>query len=188
MVCASGWLLLFITQTGLEQETRVMIAFQSMRNAALALFVVVALATQAARADWAYKEGGLKDLSTGLVWSESLTELTDSWWTWDGARNLAANYSVDGYADWRLPTRNELLTATDNGTIQLLLPGSTGYPFVPPGEDVWSVNFWTSERKGNKAYAVQVFYDVDGVIVGRQVILLDAGRYGFAIDAFMVRP
>jgi hypothetical protein len=156
-----------------------MTALQGMRKAALALLVAVAGATAVARADSFYQ-----DPNTGLLWSESLTQLTDSWWTWDQAMSLAANYTGGGYSDWRLPTRVELLTAASNGTLHTILQfGAANYPIVPPGY----ARFWTSERKGNKAYALEVFFDNQGTLLSWQMVLLEVRPGGWAIDAFMVR-
>jgi Protein of unknown function (DUF1566) len=172
-----------------------MMPFQALQRAFLPILATLALAASpsAAHAQWAYDDGGLKDLTTGLVWSESLGELTGSWWTWGGASDAAKAYSVNEYDangnviatfdDWRLPTRQELATAATTGTLQLLLPGSKNYYWEPaPG----AVTFWTSERKGKDAYVVDVYYDSSGIITHLETRLMNPRLN--ATDAFMVRP
>jgi hypothetical protein len=153
-----------------------MATFQAMRRWALALVVILAAATTA-RADGFYT-----DPHTGLTWSDSLTQLSGSWWTWQPAMQLAAAYSGDEETDWRLPTRQEYFDAAVDGTLQTILPGTPNYV---PGT-ARSLLFWTSDHKGANAYMVEVFYDATGKITNIRQQLVKGN--GWAVDAFMVRP
>jgi hypothetical protein len=166
-----------------------MITLQNIRKAVLALAVALACATATVQAQelppgWAETEGGLKDLSTGLVWGPSITSVYETWATWDWALGKAANYEVGVYGDWRLPTRSEMLEAVDNGTMDLVLwyyPGIWNYD---PNAGKRDLVFWTSERKGNKAYVVVVRVAYGEVITG----YVELWPKGSGCDALMVRP
>lgn len=60
----------------------------------------------------------VKDNVTGLLWEQKTTANKDNTYTWDDtAQHInalnAANYC--GYSDWRLPTREELMSIIDYG-------------------------------------------------------------------------
>src|SRR5688572_7652441 len=75
----------------------------------------LALSTIVEDDNWRFEEGGLKDLNTGLVWSQSFQERTGSLWTYEPAVNQANNLVEGGYDDWRLPTQGELQEAAAHG-------------------------------------------------------------------------
>lgn len=59
------------------------------------------------------------------------------------------------YDDWRLPTIEELKTATNIGTIERIYPtNETGGPLYIDG------GAWTSQSHGNKAWRVTIDVDV----------------------------
>ena len=146
-----------------------------------------------ALADWANQNGGLQDLSTGLVWSPSQTQATGSWWSWTGAKARAADYVthdydeagnvIATYSDWRLPTVKELQTAISNGTMNQLVPrNADGSAALYYGVEVWS-----SESRGNKAWTVTVIRDkASGDVIGGGEATLWLKGSGF--ESFFVRP
>lgn len=89
------------------------------------------------------------------TWTDSETGLT---WTvkdngedvsWNQARNYCGSLDLDGQADWRLPTIDELKTIFDKkqsktykakGPIELEMPGIWSSS-TNNSEDVWSLNF-----------------------------------------------
>jgi hypothetical protein len=54
----------------------------------------------------AYDDGTVLDTKTNLMWAE---EANASLVTMHGANTFVGNYQAGGYADWRLPTQDELL-------------------------------------------------------------------------------
>jgi hypothetical protein len=161
-----------------------------------ATFAVMAFALLAAaapaRADWAYQNGGLQDLSTGLVWSRSQAGQTGSWWTWPTSQTNAANYVthdydaagnvIATYSDWRVATIKELQVAIQNGTINQLIPrNAQGGPLY-----YGSVYLWSSESRGTKGWAVNVVIDSSGQVTGGGQPVLFLKGSGF--DVFFVRP
>jgi hypothetical protein len=132
-------------------------------------------------ADWANQNGGLQDLSTGLVWSRSQAHETGSWWSWDRAVTNAANYSVtDGsgtYSDWRMPTVSELKTAIINGTLTEVS--------LRDGHQPHDGRVWSSEKRGNKGWAVYAVRDDSGQVIDARAELHLKGS-GFEVH--FVRP
>ena len=53
----------------------------------------------------AYDNGTVKDLTTGLMWAAADNGGPI---TWDEAKTYCENYRSGGYADWRMPTTDEL--------------------------------------------------------------------------------
>ncbi len=80
------------------------------------------------------EDGGMKDPSTGMVWSSPIS----GWYRWKDASRLAHNYAVveDGvtYDDWRVPTVAEMIAACEDG----FLPAVLAANFLQG-------NFWSSE-------------------------------------------
>lgn len=137
------------------------------------------------------EEGGYVDPATGLVWSPSMREVTDSWWTWDGSQALAAStgvWDVDAfgvptfYDDWRVPTVKELQKAVADGTIQALLPRNPDGSLMYHG----TVYLWSSESRGNKGWAVSVVIDKNGNVTGGGKAIV--AMKDSALDVFLVRP
>jgi hypothetical protein len=130
--------------------------------------------------------GGTPD-THGVIWSPSQVGATGSYWTWTAASRRAADYvrtdATGTYSDWELPTIAEVQWALADGTLQWLIPlnadGTAMYGSVP---------VWTSQTKGQKAYAVRLFVDPPTGLIdysrSGQVELLSKTSWG---EAFFVR-
>jgi hypothetical protein len=90
-----------------------------------------------------------------VTWSQQFSNS----WTWSGARTHAGALVEAGYNDWRLPTRAELRTAIQSGALPVLIPVSPNGATIP---------FWTSEKRGNRAYAILIATDANGVVLAAQ--------------------
>ena len=55
--------------------------------------------------------GTVTDNVTKLMWQDDATPVTT--YTWDAAHNHCSALTLDGYPDWRLPTRSELASIVD---------------------------------------------------------------------------
>jgi hypothetical protein len=94
------------------------------------------------------EDGGMKDPSTGLVWSPPFSGR----YTWTDASRLAEKYTVvEGgvtYDDWRIPTWEEMIAACEDG----FLPTVFAAHF-------WAGNFWSSEQVSRSlAWYVEISY------------------------------
>jgi hypothetical protein len=171
-----------------HRETKgcVMTTLKDIRKTLLAVIVALGCATTTVQAQdgWSETEGGLKDLSTGLVWGPSITSLYDTWTTWSWAKSKAADFAVGEYDDWRLPSRSEMLTAIDNGTLTMILLYYPGIWNYDPDAAKRDLVFWTSDRRGNKAYVVFVRVEYGVAKSGR----VELWAQGSGCDALMVRP
>ena len=88
-------------------------------------------------------EGGCEDLATGLIWGMRWNN-----WNWANSNTNCADNEEGGFTDWRLATRAEMHDAVSNDAA-----GHLSY--------AWNgLRLWTSEKKGNKAYSVEL-YDGD---------------------------
>ena len=58
----------------------------------------------------AYDNGTVLDTSTGLMWA---AKDNGSNINWENAKSYCENYHGGGYADWRMPTRDELVGLSD---------------------------------------------------------------------------
>lgn len=56
-------------------------------------------------------DGSITDLTTGLMWTKGTLGQT----TWVELHKKAMSLRIGGYSDWRMPTRNELLTVVAGG-------------------------------------------------------------------------
>lgn len=95
-------------------------------------------------------------------------------WTWSAAKNQAANLVEGGYSDWRLPTRAEFQSAIQGATLPALSAGTYLY--------------WTSEKQGNRAWAVTIATDASGNVIpsqsGGTSLILQASF----VHAIAIRP
>ncbi|WP_428564298.1 MAG: DUF1566 domain-containing protein [Solidesulfovibrio sp. DCME] len=77
------------------------------------------------------------DKVTGLVW-----QAADSAGTldWDAAVSFCENLDLAGHTDWRLPTRKELLSITDDGQVN---------PAIDPAIPSALERYWTVSKDGD---------------------------------------
>lgn len=91
--------------------------------------------------------GTAYDVVTGLTW-ERFPEATPATgqFTFDEARAYCTNLRLDGHADWRLPTRGELISLTDYRFTQPALDPTTFPRVIDPGTggSVPRGLFWSS--------------------------------------------
>lgn len=107
-----------------------------------------------------------------LQWTEIQYASTGSVDSWGYAQSLADSWVEDGYDDWRLPTRSEILAAVADGTFEAqCIPA--GYTNSWPGY----IPLWTSERQGNRYWSVLVFIDEDLHVTGAATEAVPPGYY-----------
>jgi len=112
-----------------------------------------------------------------LTWSaQDTTQMTGGSMNWDYATQFAANYSGEGYSDWRLPTAAEYQAAFQNGT-----------------SGQWSPNLssnwvWTSKGKGVNAVCVKLVTDANGDVLYPQSGQSASYSKSSFIRAKLVRP
>ncbi len=108
--------------------------------------------------------------ATVLTWSEPV--LGNANWQW--ATNYAASSTEGGFTDWRLPTQAELQAAIQNGTI--------------PHTNNGTGSRWSSDTRGNRAWAVLFVVDANGDVIpsqsGQASLILKSSNIRF----LMVRP
>jgi len=107
-----------------------------------------------------------------LLWSPTSLSIGQGDHRW--ILQQAANWTEDGYTDWRLPTPDEFVAGVNNGSIAPLLPSA-------------NASYWTSRKKGSWGYSVKVRTDANGIPDPATVQInrdfWNAGRY-----AKFVRP
>ncbi len=81
---------------------------------------------------------------------------------WDGGVLAAANYTGEGYSDWRLPTVTELQAALQSQNGQ---PPAWGQDLRNPGG---ITSAWTSKSQGTWAWRVKVGTDSNGFVIPSQ--------------------
>jgi hypothetical protein len=90
----------------------------------------------------AYDNGTVLDTRTNLMWAAKDNGSDISWTT---AKSYCENYRGGGYADWRLPTLNEL-----NGLYDSALTGKNGY-MLTNFIELTSCCLWASQITGSAA-------------------------------------
>ena len=85
----------------------------------------------------------------GLMWQDGVNIFQGGW---DEARHYCENLNLAGYSDWRLPTRLELLSITDDSRITPInrafenISKESSYwsltKYVGDQSNVWAVDFW----------------------------------------------
>ena len=85
----------------------------------------------------------------GLMWQDGVNIFQGGW---DEARHYCENLNFAGYNDWRLPTRLELLSITDDSRITPInrafenISKESSYwsltKYVGDQSNVWAVDFW----------------------------------------------
>ena len=79
------------------------------------------------------------DKETGLVWAKSPSQ---SWTSWQDAKNRCTNLVLGGRMGWRLPTLEELSSLVDHTQGNVCLP--SGHPF----SNVQGAYYWSSSTGG----------------------------------------
>jgi hypothetical protein len=173
----------------------------------LALFAAACLAAAPAAAPaqtYAFADGGLKDLNTGLIWDGSIATIAHTAANWTYANTYAANYTVTiggvTYDDWRLPTLAEMQQATANPDLMTELfdrwnpEGSLDGAVYTESANLY---FTSTVAKGSDYYAVPITIGMwfqPGSNVPVKTVFVSAGtpeatNKSFSYrDAFMVRP
>ena len=64
------------------------------------------------------------DSDTGLMWQK---ERSNSRMTWDAAINYVNDLSLEGYADWRLPSKKEYEEILKNNRNKDMFPGDINW-------------------------------------------------------------
>jgi len=90
----------------------------------------------------AYDKGLVKDTKTGLIWAD---RDNGSDITWGGAKSYCKNYKAAGYADWRMPTQDEVAGLYDRTKKNRL-----GYA-VTELINITACCPWASETRGAEA-------------------------------------
>jgi len=142
-------------------------------------------------------DGTVTDLNTGLVWQQSVGEKM----TWDDAMAGAADLSLGGHTDWRLPTVKELYSLVDFGgedpTGFLGADVSQMKPFIDTeyfdfrygnpeiGEDITGAQFatstlYTGAQEGAQAAAFSVNF-ADGRVKGTGLVSLSGEARRFFV-------
>ena len=81
--------------------------------------------------DWS--SAAVLDRETGLVWEQSPSTTTDTWYN---QSFHCINLNTGGRTGWRLPTIQELLSIVDRSQSNPSLP--SGHPFTVQSSDYWS--------------------------------------------------
>jgi hypothetical protein len=94
-------------------------------------------------------DGTVTDNVTGLMWQQTAPS---AWFTWTDAVDYCLALTLDGYRDWRLPSRIELVSIVDASVSEPSI-NSTAFPGTPSAYTwsstpltrwpscAWSVNF-----------------------------------------------
>lgn len=84
-----------------------------------------------------------QDLNTSLMWSDSGSLASGSWYTYSGAVNYVTQLNTratHGFNDWRLPTRAELEEAASHGLFNHgLISTVHNWSSTKQGKDQWTV-------------------------------------------------
>jgi len=101
---------------------------------------------------WSSTGGGCRDLATGgVVWSRNALDQTGAYRTFQSAGAYCSDLVEGGFGDWRVPTKDELISASGHDAVHHLA-GST----IPTHA------FWSSTARGGKNYAYVVQFN-DGI-------------------------
>jgi hypothetical protein len=113
------------------------------------LFLVALLAV-GAYADMVRDGNIVQDTSTGLVWQDTEDNITVKK-SWSDAITYCEELVLDGYEDWRLPNRSELISLTDKSIYN---------PSIKPMINYIStdISYWTSSTD---AYSSRYAWGID---------------------------
>ena len=102
----------------------------------------------------AYDNGTVSDTRTGLMWA---AKDNGAGINWEDAKNYCTNYRGGGYADWRMPTQDELERLYDSAKIYM---SDCGYEVHLTKLILLTCTApWASETRGSGA---ATFYFTDG--------------------------
>jgi len=119
--------------------------------------------------DWS--SAAVLDRETGLVWEQSPSTTTDTWYY---QSFHCINLNTGGRTGWRLPTIQELLSIVDRSQSNPALP--SGHPF----SNVQSYYYWSATTGALSATFAWTVVFVDGSVVG-------VGNSGGGVLAWCVR-
>jgi hypothetical protein len=130
--------------------TVVTYAYSKSGNAEFSALLTPPGACQINDEDFNTEDGGCKDLSTGIVWSNGMYATTGQR-TWDYAVSYCENLNEGGYSDWALPTKEELIEVALNGAVGHLAVEAQGYlrwSRTTKGKNyAWSVDIHTGDAQ-----------------------------------------
>lgn len=106
----------------------------------------------------AYDDGTVLDTKTTLMWA---AKDNGTGINWSGAKSYCASYRGGGYADWRMPTRDELAELYEPNQRQANEEDPSRPLHLTELIDLTSCCPWTSETRGDEAAS---FYFHDGKI------------------------
>ena len=106
------------------------------------------------------------DNQTGLVWARN-PNILEKIVPWEEAVKLCNSVEIGGKKDWRLPTREELISLLDTSQSRPTLP--EGNPFTKINESGYGgqgdVDYWTStEYQGDNNSAWTVSFNIGEVM------------------------
>ena len=106
-----------------------------------------------------YDQDTVTDLRTGLMWQRHTSE---DRFNLEAAKKYAANLRLGGYEDWRVPTKDELLSIVDrtraNPAIDTeVFPDTPSHWFWTVSPDAGSSNSaWVVNFRSGNSYAFDV--------------------------------
>ena len=100
-------------------------------------------------------DGTVIDHTTGLMWTAD--DVGDRRLTWSDADQAAKAVTIGGHSDWRLPTRQELLSLVDDTRFDPAID-TAAFPTCKP-EFYWTASSWAPSPASN-AWLVN-FHDGD---------------------------
>ena len=104
-------------------------------------------------------DGTAIDHTTGLMWT--VDDISSDRLNWNDADNAAKAVMLGGFDDWRLPTRQELLTLVDDTRVNPAIDTAffptcksdwywSSTPWAgSPASDAWIVGFYNGGSGGN---------------------------------------
>ena len=105
----------------------------------------------------AFNHQAVLDVETGLVWQQSPSANTFTWWS---ALSHCYTLEVGGRKGWRLPTIEELASLVDTSQSSPTLP--VGHPF----ENVQTFLYWSATTDADSTFAAWIVNFNDGDVGG----------------------
>ena len=100
----------------------------------------------------------LIDLTTGLMWQKSFTEMENE--TWENALSYCENLTQSGFSDWRLPNKNELVSLVSydkDDPFSILFNIPDEYGFVSSTTRRIDINPASMNCVGVYIYGIEIF-------------------------------